>query len=338
MNRTEHIRNLAEALRRPPSGKIETLADGGAIQIKTLEGLVIEDFKTLGYTTQRVKFTDVNYMAKSPNPKAYHHCSFKVEVNRKIDAAVGPSHSFEVEERVMVDIYIETNEKYRVALPKNNPEVLRLIKNKDIFIAVDENDATLVFVLSKAVQTLFSEQAVENIVECNQKWAYIQVIPTQKNDVRHRGDLMFRELGLQVEFAPGSCGIFRGRELYHSTTLWEALSDHGRFCFVFTFGEAPRRLALKGVDDSTPANEPETCDFDEYHSDLEDTGSPKEGQGMEFLDHLRNFVEEERVEQALDEECENTMKRKREEDDAKDGGQKLRESPKKAYEYSVLKG
>ena len=213
---------------------------------------MIEDFKLLGYVTQRIKFTKVDYMAKAASPKAYRNCSFNKLVDQKIDAAVGPSHSFEVEQRVMVDIYLEKNERMpgriakkwdalnvlaqeRLYLSKDlaqkvendiatkvglsqhrmevladikrehktqhmnqhyqytrdlyaadNPNVLRVIKNKDIFLAIDENNVILVFVLSRAVQTLFSEQVVDSIIESSQKWAYLQVVPTQRNDIRHR--------------------------------------------------------------------------------------------------------------------------------------------------------
>ncbi|MCJ1380928.1 hypothetical protein MMC17_004037 [Xylographa soralifera] len=153
MNQTEGIRDLAKKLRRQPNEMVETLADGDTFQKEIQEGLVIEDFKMLGYVTQRVKFTNVNYMAKSPSPKAYRNCSFKKLVDRKIDAAIGPSHSFEVERRVMVDIYMEKNEKIpgRTTKKWDTLNVLaqeRLYLSKDLVKKV-ENDIAAGAVLSQ---------------------------------------------------------------------------------------------------------------------------------------------------------------------------------------------
>lgn len=68
----------------------------------------------------------------------------------------------------------------------NNSEVLTIVKDIEIFIAVDQNNAVLVFVFGEAVQHLFSERVVQDVMESTKKWAYIQDIPRKTKDVRHR--------------------------------------------------------------------------------------------------------------------------------------------------------
>ncbi|KAH8777452.1 hypothetical protein F5883DRAFT_350136, partial [Diaporthe sp. PMI_573] len=51
------------------------------------------------------------------------------------------------------------------------------------------------------------------------------------------GDLVLRELGLQVEAPPGCLQMFRGRELRHSITKWTGR----RFVCVSVTHEAVRR-------------------------------------------------------------------------------------------------
>ena len=53
------------------------------------------------------------------------------------------------------------------------------------------------------------------------------------------GDMLFRELGLQVKSGPGSLHLFRGHELRYSTTKWTGR----RFCVVQTTHEAIKRWA-----------------------------------------------------------------------------------------------
>jgi hypothetical protein len=64
------------------------------------------------------------------------------------------------------------------------------------------------------------------------------------------GNLLLRELGLDIESKPGCVQLFRGRELRHSITKWKGR----RFVVVSTTHEAVRRWALRQqgreVDDS----------------------------------------------------------------------------------------
>ncbi|KKY34505.1 hypothetical protein UCDDA912_g05508 [Diaporthe ampelina] len=57
------------------------------------------------------------------------------------------------------------------------------------------------------------------------------------------GDLVLRELGLQVEAPPGCLQMFRGRELRHSITKWTGR----RFVCVNVTHEAVRRWALRSL-------------------------------------------------------------------------------------------
>lgn len=55
------------------------------------------------------------------------------------------------------------------------------------------------------------------------------------------GDLLLRELELQVQSPPGCCQVFRGRELRHSITRWTGR----RFVCVNVTHEAVRRWAFR---------------------------------------------------------------------------------------------
>lgn len=55
------------------------------------------------------------------------------------------------------------------------------------------------------------------------------------------GDLLLRELGLQIQSPPGCCQIFRGRELRHSITKWTGR----RFVCVNVTHEAVRKWAFR---------------------------------------------------------------------------------------------
>lgn len=57
------------------------------------------------------------------------------------------------------------------------------------------------------------------------------------------GDLVLRELGLQIEAPPGCLQMFRGRELRHSITKWTGR----RFVCVNVTHEAVRRWALRSL-------------------------------------------------------------------------------------------
>ncbi|KAL1858752.1 hypothetical protein Daus18300_009886 [Diaporthe australafricana] len=57
------------------------------------------------------------------------------------------------------------------------------------------------------------------------------------------GDLVLRELGLQIEAPPGCMQMFRGRELRHSITKWTGR----RFVCVNVTHEAVRRWALRSL-------------------------------------------------------------------------------------------
>lgn len=57
------------------------------------------------------------------------------------------------------------------------------------------------------------------------------------------GDLVLRELGLQIEAPPGCFQMFRGRELRHSITKWTGR----RFVCVNVTHEAVRRWALRAL-------------------------------------------------------------------------------------------
>ncbi|KAI3393117.1 hypothetical protein diail_4716 [Diaporthe ilicicola] len=57
------------------------------------------------------------------------------------------------------------------------------------------------------------------------------------------GDLVLRELGLQIEAPPGCLQMFRGRELRHSITTWTGR----RFVCVNVTHEAVRRWALRSL-------------------------------------------------------------------------------------------
>lgn len=59
------------------------------------------------------------------------------------------------------------------------------------------------------------------------------------------GDLVLRELGLQIEAPPGCLQMFRGRELSHSITNWTGR----RFVCVSVTHEAVRRWALRSLGD-----------------------------------------------------------------------------------------
>ena len=67
------------------------------------------------------------------------------------------------------------------------------------------------------------------------------------------GDLVLRELGLQIEAPPGCLQMFRGRELRHSITKWTGR----RFVCVNVTHEAVRRWALRSLGEdvtSTPTS------------------------------------------------------------------------------------
>jgi hypothetical protein len=55
------------------------------------------------------------------------------------------------------------------------------------------------------------------------------------------GDLVLRELGLQIQSPPGCCQMFRGRELRHSITKWTGR----RFVCVNVTHEAVRKWAFR---------------------------------------------------------------------------------------------
>lgn len=59
------------------------------------------------------------------------------------------------------------------------------------------------------------------------------------------GDLVLRELGLQIEAPPGCLQMFRGRELRHSITKWTGR----RFVCVSVTHEAVRRWACRSMDE-----------------------------------------------------------------------------------------
>ena len=68
----------------------------------------------------------------------------------------------------------------------NDQNILQIIKDTDIFVAVDESNAVLVFKWSRAVQALFGEKVEQDVIQACQDWTYLQMIPTQYDDVRHR--------------------------------------------------------------------------------------------------------------------------------------------------------
>lgn len=57
----------------------------------------------------------------------------------------------------------------------------------------------------------------------------------------HGGDILLRELGLQIESKPESLQLFRGRELRHATTAWNGR----RFVVVHSVHEAVKRWAFR---------------------------------------------------------------------------------------------
>lgn len=87
------------------------------------------------------------------------------------------------------------------------------------------------------------------------------------------GDLIFRELAIQVEFNSGSCALFRGHELFHSITPWTTSSENGsRYCFVLTTHEACRKNALGEGKQSTGGKAPEQKAPDDEAPDHEPFG------------------------------------------------------------------
>lgn len=62
------------------------------------------------------------------------------------------------------------------------------------------------------------------------------------------GDLVLRELGLQIEAPPGCVQMLRGRELRHSITNWSGR----RFVCVNTTHDAVRRWGLRSLGEEVP--------------------------------------------------------------------------------------
>ena len=93
------------------------------------------------------------------------------------------------------------------------------------------------------------------------------------------GDMLFRQLGLQVKSKPGCVQLIRGHELKHSITKWSGR----RFCVVHSIHEAVKRWAGRRVKANYP--EPE-YEMDDCIDALPEDVSPED---------RRNLTDRERV-------------------------------------------
>lgn len=89
------------------------------------------------------------------------------------------------------------------------------------------------------------------------------------------GSVLYRRLGLQVEFPHGSCALFRGHELYHSAIRWTpSTPKDGRFCCVLAIHESIRNQAQK--DEKKDASVDKAADHRVCEDELPNLEAPEE--------------------------------------------------------------